>query len=240
MYNKDNPQSIRTLFDSIANNYDRTNAILSFSLHKRWNKKLVQSTLKSQPKVFLDLCCGTGEIAFTYLANQKNRCHGHLLDFSEQMLACAKHKAEQKKLLQKHHLSFHQADAQAIPLPDASVEAATVAYGIRNVQNQLACFQEVYRVLKPGAVFGILELTRPHGWLKYGHQLYLKMAIPILGRLFANNKQAYSYLSSSISHFSEPSELAHNLRTVGFEGISIKPLTFGIATLIIANKKGNI
>ena len=236
-YDKNSPDSIRQMFDSIARQYDRTNAILSFSMHKLWNKTLIDRAIKpNQPKVLLDLCCGTGAIAFTYLANEERPATAYMLDFSEGMLACAKVNGD-RPALQKHDIHYLQADAQAVPLTAESVDCASIAYGIRNIKDPSKCFKEVIRVLKPGGVFGILELTQPSNKiLRAGHHFYLKNILPIIGKLAASNEEAYKYLCNSINSFTPPDVLAAMLMDRGFKNVQRHPLMGGIATVFTAQK----
>lgn len=241
-YDKHKPETIQSMFGSIAKSYDRTNAILSFQLHRLWNRKLIQSTIQKNPignhTILADLCCGTGTISLPWLKSQKTPHQLILVDFCEEMLTCAKEKAIKLNLDQVHSLNYLNADVQAIPLKDESVNYATMAYGIRNVQSPAKCFQEAYRILKKNGSFGILELTEPqNAFLRQGHRLYLKTALPILGKLFAKNYEAYQYLSQSIQAFVKPHELKELLQQAGFASIEIQPLTFGIATLLIAHKR---
>lgn len=235
-YQKDQPATIQALFDSIAADYDRTNAIMSFQLHKRWNRELVRQVAKGDPSRILDLCCGTGDIAFEFLLKAQRGKEAVLVDFSQKMLECAKAKASRLPL-QSHSLHYLQADVQDIPLPDQYTPCAVIAYGIRNVKDPSKCFREVYRVLQPGGAFGILELTRPSNFfLRIGHRLYLKTLLPLIGKWATRNQEAYQYLPSSINTFIPPQTLANQLEAAGFEVRSIKPLTGGIATLITASR----
>ncbi|MBS4169221.1 bifunctional demethylmenaquinone methyltransferase/2-methoxy-6-polyprenyl-1,4-benzoquinol methylase UbiE [Parachlamydia sp. AcF125] len=236
-YTKDNPTSIQKMFGSIAQNYDKTNAILSFQMHKKWNQELVRHVRRDdESEVFLDLCCGTGDIAFTYLAQSKKMRKVYLLDFCQEMLECAKEKSLQKGF-ERYPISYLQADAKKIPLEAKTVSLATLAYGIRNIQNPQECFREVYRVLVPGGRFGILELTRPQNrLLRFGHQIYLKTILPLLGKWLTNNKAAYQYLCSSIHTFVPPSEISRMLQEEGFQQITLTPLFGGVATLFICQK----
>src|SRR5262245_6642643 len=138
-YSQQDPPSIQHLFDSIASKYDRANAILSFQLHRLWNRTFINRVLlASRPTVLLDLCSGTGDVAFGYLRKTPQPTRAILLDFSKEMPLLAQHKSQQLPL--SHHcLQFLQADAQKIPLPDRSVDAVTIAYGIRNVRDPQAC-----------------------------------------------------------------------------------------------------
>lgn len=240
-YDKHRPETIQSMFGSIAKNYDRTNAILSFQLHRLWNPKLIQATIQKdssgETSILADLCCGTGAISLPWLKSQKTPQHAFLVDFCAEMLTCAKEKAENLKLNQIHTLNYINADVQAMPLQAGSVDYATMAYGIRNVESPAKCFQEVYRILKKNGSFGILELTEPQNvFLRNGHRLYLTKALPLIGKLFAKNYEAYQYLSQSIQAFVKPLELKHLLEQTGFTSIQVQPLSFGIATLLIAHK----
>ncbi len=237
-YAKQNPDSIKALFNDIARNYERGNAILSFQTYRLWNRALIREIYSgSHPKTLLDLCCGTGDIAFPYLRSQKDPVTAYMLDFSSGMLACAKEKAR-KMQLSRHEIHYLEADAQSIPLEDNLIDAATAAYGIRNIKDPSQCFHETLRVLKPGGRFGILELTRPeNSFLRLGHHLYLRTALPILGKIATSNKKAYEYLCNSIHEFVSPDRVADSLITTGFSQVSINPLFGGIATLILAEKK---
>ncbi len=238
-YNKQDPSTIQAMFNSIAKSYDRTNAVLSFQLHKRWNRELVRLVVTPQsPAVFLDLCCGTGEIAYTHLTQTDVPCQTHFLDFSQEMLTCAKEKAIRLNIHPPHQLVFTQADAQAIPLPDASVDCATIAYGIRNVKDPSKCIREVFRVLKPGGTFGILELTEPtNPVLRFGHSVYLRVFLPIIGRCMSANQDAYQYLCNSIHAFVQPVILEKALIKAGFTRIVRQSLSGGIATILFAKKE---
>jgi demethylmenaquinone methyltransferase / 2-methoxy-6-polyprenyl-1,4-benzoquinol methylase len=236
-YQKNQPESIQEMFGSIAKQYDRTNAIMSFNLHKRWNKTLANLVAEQKkPSQYLDLCCGTGEIAYTLLRQTERPIETFLLDFCQEMLDCAKQKQKEKSLA-PHHLHYIQADAQQIPLPGESIDATTIAYGIRNVQDPKKCAQEVFRVLRPGGMFAILELTQPkQPVMRLGHKLYLSTFLPIIGKMTAANKDAYRYLSKSIQAFIPPSQLENTLKESGFINTAQISLTGGIATIITGTK----
>jgi len=236
-YHKEDPDTIKAMFGSIAKQYDRANAIMSLNMHRHWNRALVRTvTNHSPPKNYLDLCSGTGEIAFTFLKQAKSPCEAFLLDFCSEMLQCAQEKAERNNF-SDHHIHFLQADAQEIPLPSESVDCVTMAYGIRNVKDPTKSAQEVIRVLKPGGCFAILELTQPQNPLmKFGHQLYLKAFIPLVGKWVALNPKAYRYLCNSIQNFIPPAKLEQVLKDAGFHKTSTRSLTGGIATILLGIK----
>lgn len=237
VYNKSKPETIQEMFSSIAKQYDRGNAVLSFGLHRYWNRKLVDIvTREGTQETFLDLCCGTGDIAFDYLKRFQEPKRVYMLDFCQAMLDQAKHKEKQLPCL-SHSIEYITADAQAIPLEDSSISMATMAYGIRNVRNPSVCLSDVYRVLKPGGVFGVLELTQPNNFfLKAGHKVYLSTVLPLLGRIVASNQSAYQYLCNSIQEFIKPSQLEGLFQEAGFTQTRQISLLGGIATILIGKK----
>lgn len=236
-YNKGDPKSIQKMFGSIAKQYDKTNAILSFQLCKKWNAELIVNMMgKATPRTYLDLCCGTGEISLNYLKKCNRSCDAYLLDFCPEMLECAKERAKSLGS-HEHRITYLQADAQAIPLTKESIDCVTMAYGIRNIPQTEKCFREIYRILKHGGKIGILELTQPKNpILKTGHTIYLKVFMPLIGKLVTSNKDAYQYLCNSIKSFVKPEDLEKLLMTIGFKNTRIVSLSGGIATLLLAEK----
>lgn len=238
-YKERDAATVEAMFDSIASGYDKTNSIMSFRLHKSWNRKLISLMSKQVESraTLLDLCAGTGEIALGYLQQAAPSAKAYLLDFSQEMLACARSKANRLHLSESYAIEYLVADAEKIPLPNDSVDAITVAYGIRNICDREKCILDAYRVLKPGGSFGILELTRPNNRVvRLGHSLYLNTFVPIATRICTKNQKAYKYLSSSIKEFIAPKELETTLRSCGFEKTERIPLNGGIATIILAHK----
>ncbi len=238
-YNKQDPESIRALFSDIAKNYDRGNAILSLQLFRLWNRKLIKKTLLSHhPKKVLDLCCGTGAIGLSYLKRVPRQ---HLpkelilADFCEEMLACAKNKAKTFPIPTK--IRYLEADAQKLPLPSETVDAVTLAYGLRNIKDPALCIKEIFRLLRKGGKAGILELTRPKNPLiRLGHTCYLHTIVPLVGKVITSNQEAYQYLCNSIHTFVPPEDIVFQLKKTGFREIKQTSLAGGIATLFTANK----
>lgn len=217
------------MFAGIAGNYDRANALFSFGMHNRWNRALIKKVGRAEH--LLDLCAGTGEIAFGFL-NRFEKSFATLLDFCPEMLEVAQKKggafASRYRCI--------QGDAQTIALEAKSVDAVTISYGIRNVKDPQKCFNEVFRVLKPGGRFGILELTRPSFWgLRLLHRIHLKFILPLLGMAVAKDLEAYRYLSKSIESFSSADLLEKQLIEAGFGQIKKVPLLGGVATIILCS-----
>ncbi len=231
---KDDPESIKKMFDDISKRYDKANNLMSFKCHKIWNRKLVKIVTKDKfPKKYLDLCCGTGDITLELLKKAKKSIEVFLLDFSGEMLICAKNKLAN----QKHRVHFLQADCQDIPLPSLSIDCITISYGIRNVKEPSIAIEESYRVLGENGVFGILELTRPkNSAMKFLHKLYTKTFLPIFGWFFTKKRNAYKYLCQSIEDFISPQELKKYMEDAGFKEIQIIPLMGGVATIIVGKK----
>jgi len=239
LYQQQDPATIQSLFNSIATRYDRSNALLSCGLYKYWNRELIHRVLMAtKPHTLLDLCAGTGDIAFDYLKRSPVPCETYLVDFSSEMLACAKTKGEILFPTKQSSLHYIEADVLQLPLQNESVDCATIAYGIRNVQSPLKCMQEVYRVLCQGGHFGILELTRPQNrLLHFAYRMYMKTFLPLIGKAVTTNKEAYLYLLRTIEAFVPPSELVTMMKSTGYQDVTCKPLMGGIATIIIGHKK---
>lgn len=233
-YQKSNPKTIQAMFGSIAKRYDLTNSVLSFQLHRLWNARLVEEVGRNNPQVLLDICAGTGDIAYQFLEKAKMPAEAILLDFCPEMLECAKDKMQKHS---KHKIDFIQGDAQALPFADSSVDAITIAYGIRNVNNPALCVGETFRVLREGGTLGILELTRPQNpLLRMGHTLYLKTALPVLGKIITDNKDAYQYLCNSIHHFVAPATMVEIMQQAGYGDVRAIPLLGGVATVFLGKK----
>ncbi len=231
-YSAEEPASIQSLFNSIAKSYDRMNFILSMGLYRLWNRRLINAARSESGNDLLDLCAGTGEIAYGFL-NKNPQGHATLLDFSEEMIEIARQKGGDLT----ERCKYCVADAEKIPFQENSFETITLAYGLRNIKEPLLCAQEGFRVLRKGGVFAILELTRPRFFiLRSLHYLFLKTFLPLLGRLLANNEAAYKYLCDSINHFISPEEVQKMLLNTGFSTVKVTPLFGGVATLFLAKK----
>jgi demethylmenaquinone methyltransferase / 2-methoxy-6-polyprenyl-1,4-benzoquinol methylase len=232
-YTKSSPQTIQTLFSKIATRYDLCNSALSFNLHKRWNKNLVRELLCTRADNILDLCAGTGDIAFEFSRHLPPETKINLLDFCGPMLEVAKKKAAGLKST----FEFIQGDATALPFTHDTFSQVSIACGIRNVHDPKKCMNEAFRVLKKGGVFGILELTCPkNSLIRTLHSFYLKFFVPLIGKLTTAHKEPYQYLDQSIKEFQTPEAMKSTLEAIGFKEVKIIPQSLGIASILIAKK----
>ncbi len=242
MYSKQ-PLSIQALFDSIALRYDAGNSLLSFHMHALWNRRLAHTLMDlARPTQMADLCAGTGDItirALRYLCKQAGPLPKmHLVDISQEMLTVAKKRLQDFPQEVQDKLSFIQADVQNLQFQDGSMDAISIAYGIRNVPDIRACLKEAHRVLKSGGWIGIAELTRPKRQPMHTlHNLYLRTVVPFVGKWAIRNEEAYRYLCGSIQAFICPEELIGILESEGFGSCLCSPQAAGIATLIFAQKQ---
>lgn len=238
-YDKSSPATIEAMFSSIAKDYDRVNTVASFGLHKLWNRRLIKALLKKvKPEVHLDLCCGTGAIGVPLAYKIRKKIKKlHLLDFAKPMLEEALHRALDYGLAPEQ-IEIHFEDAGKIPLLSNSVDSVSIAYGIRNVQNPALVFAEVRRVLKPGGVLGILELTMPQNKLfAFVHKLFLRKGLPVLTSLVTSNPAAYRYLSSSIQEFIPTNELILLLESEQLHLLQRRVFLQGVASLLLLQKQ---
>jgi len=216
------------MFDRIARRYDLMNALMSFGLHRYWRRRAIQSLLSRGGRDFLDIGCGTGDIAIT-LARKDSAARVTGIDPSPDMLAVAAVKIEKAGL--GGGVVCIGGDATAMSFPDASFDGIVSAFCIRNITNRAAAFREMRRVLRPGGTLAILELTAPlNPVMKVIHTLYTRRIIPLMGRLVSDG-QAYRYLAESIDHFPPAAEIARELVEAGFENAIPIPLSGGLVTL---------
>jgi demethylmenaquinone methyltransferase/2-methoxy-6-polyprenyl-1,4-benzoquinol methylase len=213
------PDSVRTMFDRIAPVYDVMNHVMTAGLDIRWRRRAAEAVVRTGDRV-LDAACGTGDLAIADLKAGAGKVTG--LDFSPRMLerARAKHTA----------IEWLQGDMLALPFADETFDAATVGFGVRNVENLELGLRELRRVLRPGGRLAILEITQPRGALRPFHSLWFDRIVPVLGKVLPGG-DAYTYLPASVKRFPTAERLADMLREAGFGEVSFKLMGGSIVAL---------
>ena len=225
-------QHIGQLFDRIAGTYDRLNHLLSLNIDKRWRRRAVRLLPERMLQV-LDVAIGTADLTLELLRQERaEQITG--IDLSRNMMAIGEQKVAKKGYASR--VRFNYGSAQQMPYADASFDAVTCAYGVRNFADMDEGLREMRRVLKPGGRLMVLEFSYPtNPLIRWGYDLYFTHILPWVGKLLSRDKGAYAYLNRSVKHFPYGEAFAEHLRAAGFSNITIQPLTFGITTIYTAN-----
>jgi demethylmenaquinone methyltransferase/2-methoxy-6-polyprenyl-1,4-benzoquinol methylase len=221
---------IRGMFDAVAPRYDFLNHLLSLGIDRRWRKRAVRALMLRPGDLVLDLCAGTGDLGLAALdAASGVRVIG--VDLARAMLARGEEKRGRQAML------FVQGDAERVPLPDASVDAACVGFGIRNVASLPDAFAETARVLRPGGRFAVLEFTTPPNRVFRGlYHAYFHRVLPMVGGMVSGRPGAYRYLPESVARFPDPPALAALASDAGFAEARWELLSGGIAALHVCRR----
>jgi demethylmenaquinone methyltransferase/2-methoxy-6-polyprenyl-1,4-benzoquinol methylase len=223
------------MFDAIAGHYDFLNHVLSAGIDRRWRKRAIRSLQLTGRERVLDLCTGTADLAIAARTASPGAKRVVGVDFAGEMLRIGATKVRQRRL---EALTLLRGDAMRIPVASRSVEAATVAFGIRNVSDPAVACSEICRVLVPGGRLAILEFAIPRLPIVRGAYLwYFNRVLPAIGRAISKHNAAYGYLPASVGAFATPDEFVKILRNSGFGEVEAVPLTFGIVYLYTARKK---
>jgi demethylmenaquinone methyltransferase/2-methoxy-6-polyprenyl-1,4-benzoquinol methylase len=224
------PSRIAGMFDAIAGRYDFLNHLLSANLDRGWRRRAIASLYLSGRERVLDLCTGTADVALAAGTASPPAARVVGVDFSAAMLRVGLGKVAQRGL--QDRVTLVRGDAMWIPVTDRSVDAVTMAFGIRNVQDVQAACGEMFRVLAPRGRLAILEFTVPRTpGFRQVYRWYLNSVLPRLGRVVSGNAAAYQYLPDSVGAFAKPDELVALLRQAGFADVQAVPLTFGAVYL---------
>jgi len=229
-------QQVREMFTRIAPRYDLLNHLLSAQMDRLWRARTareLKSTLNRPNALVLDLCCGTGDLAFSLARHAKARIIG--ADFSHTMLVRAREKSVTAN--ETNPLPLFEADALRLPVEDDSLDLVTTAFGFRNLANYEEGLREVFRVLKRGGSLAILEFTEPApGFLGNAYRFYTRKVLPKIGGLISGDKEAYAYLPKSVKRFFLPDELSALMISVGYRPVRYRLMTLGSVALHIAIK----
>jgi demethylmenaquinone methyltransferase/2-methoxy-6-polyprenyl-1,4-benzoquinol methylase len=227
-------EQVAKMFDNISENYDGLNRVISLGIDMKWRKKVVALVAEKKPETILDIATGTGDLVIMMSNTSAKKIIG--LDISAGMLEVGKQKIEAKKLNQKIEMVL--GDSENMPYPDNYFDAITVSFGIRNFETLEKGLAEIYRVLKPNGIFVILETSVPTKFpFKQGYAFYTKYILPIIGKVFSKDNDAYDYLSESAANFPFGETLNNILRKISFIECKAMPQTMGVATIYTATKK---
>ena len=227
---------IAGMFDSIAERYDFLNHLLSAGLDKRWRRQAVDVLELTGRETLLDLCTGTADLALAATTGERRAKHAIGIDFSQAMLQIGKSKIGGAGA-SASAITLIRGDAMRIPLCDESVDATTIGFGIRNVEQPAAACREIARVLRPGGTLVILEFSLPRSAaLRNFYLWYFRKILPLIGRLISKHPSAYTYLPASVEAFPPPDAFAQQLRDAGFGTVRAVSLTFGVVYMFVARK----
>jgi len=226
-------QQVEQMFDNIAPKYDFLNHFLSLGIDKLWRKKAIRILSGYKSEFILDVATGTGDFAVAASKLKPQKVIG--FDISEQMLNVGRNKV--KRLGLSELIEFKKGDSEAMPFGNEQFDAITVAFGVRNFENLENGLNEFVRVLKPNGVAIILEFSKPKYFpMKQLYLFYFFGILPLIGRIVSKDSSAYSYLPESVMAFPDDQKFLDILQKVGFESAQQKRLSFGIATIYIAQK----
>ena len=227
-------EQVERMFDHIAPAYDRLNHLMSLGIDRSWRKKAIRWLRPFAPQEVLDVATGTGDFALLACRLLHPRSLTGI-DISEGMMQVGRQKAAEAGWAE--HIRFQREDCEALSFADASFDAVTSAFGVRNFEHLDKCLSEMCRVLRPGGHLVILELSTPERFpMKQLFSLYSKVAMPVIGRSISHDNSAYTYLPQSIQAFPQDEVMSESIRRAGFSKVSFKRLTFGVCTLYMATK----
>ena len=224
---------VAQMFNNIAGRYDFLNSFLSLGIHKGWRKKCVKALAKKQPESILDVATGTADFAIACAGLKPKEIIG--IDISDGMMEVGRKKISELGLSQL--IKLENGNAETLAFADNTFDAIVVGFGVRNFQDLEKGLKNLLRILKPGGQIVILEFSYPKNWfIKFGYTLYFSYITPFIGRLFSNDKRAYSYLTESVKAFPHNEDFVKVMQNCAYKNTSYQGLTFGVAAMYIGEK----
>lgn len=226
-------EQVAEMFDNIAPSYDFLNHFLSMGVDIRWRRKAIKAISDIQPKVVMDIATGTGDFAIEALRINPDRVIG--VDISEGMLEVGRKKI--RKIGKSDKIEMVLGDSENLNFEDASIDAITVGFGVRNFEHLEKGLSEMLRVLRPGGKAVILEPSIPKKFpMKQLFYVYFRGVLPLLGRIVSKDRRAYTYLPESVKAFPNGKEFVGICEKVGFSKALYKPLSLGICSMYVLEK----
>ncbi len=225
--------AVNTMFARIARRYDLANRLLSGGIDRRWRRRLVAAVREARPHTILDLATGSGDVAFALAWGLPADVEIIGMDFCQPMLEEAE--AKKRRAGGFANVSFRHGDGLSLPLGDSSVDAVTIAFGLRNMADRPRALREMRRVLRqPHGRLLVLEFSQPSRWLRPLYYLYLRRVLPRLAGIITGDRSAYEYLGRTIGEFPDRAGLCAELRAGGFPEVAAASLSGGIVALHVA------
>jgi demethylmenaquinone methyltransferase/2-methoxy-6-polyprenyl-1,4-benzoquinol methylase len=219
------------MFARIARRYDVANRCLSGGIDLWWRRRLVAAVRRARPRAVLDLATGSGDVAFALARGLAPDTDILGMDFCLPMLDEAEIKKAAARGARYARVRFQPGDGMALPLADASFDAVTIAFGLRNMADRHQALGEMRRVLRPGGSLFVLEFSQPYAWFRPWYLFYLRRVLPRLAGALTGDRAAYVYLNETIEAFPNRPALAGEIAAAGFARVRVQALTFGIAAL---------
>jgi len=225
------PVAINSMFGQVARRYDRANRVLSFGIDRAWRRRLVGAVANQGPRSVLDLATGSGDVAFDLARRLPPGTRITGMDFCVPMLEVARAKQERAGDSRIARVQFESGDGLALPCPDASFDAVTIAFGLRNMADRPRALREMRRVLTDHGQLHVLEFSQPAAWLRPFYYYYLRTLSPWVAGIITREPEAYRYLAASIGEFPDAAGVTAEIREAGFGDVSWRQFTGGIVAL---------
>lgn len=225
------PIAVNSMFGRIARRYDRANRLLSGGLDVGWRRQLVAAVRRTEPRNVLDVATGSGDVALALAAALPPATRITGMDFCAPMLEQAERKKGAATGNRHANVHFRLGDALALPLADATMDAVTIAFGLRNLADRAAGLREMRRVLRPGGRLYVLEFSQPQRWFRPLYFFYLRTLLPAVAGRVTGERQAYVYLNDTIAQWPGREQLAREMLAAGYQAAHAHSLTFGTVAL---------